>query len=523
VRFSILPWRTAISSGLRSQAVLFTDNWDDWTFKTLLHLTYVDPEGGKTDVGQVKIAKFGMGQGKARTELPGTFESLGDDHFSLGQEDSYYEKLNGLGEDVRDAILDGLKDLAADLDRLDRALDERVTGVSLLRSVPLASVRGQFHRLTQGGARLSRFDFSYTLPPWPGQVGDATRVEFDVAPESAPPTNIHVLIGRNGVGKTRMLHLMSQALVGDLSAPDEVGHFDTAASTASPEDAFASLVSVSFSAFDEFEPLPERRDKSQGLRYAHVGLKRPSTADGRPSTPKGFSQLSAEFVKSVRLCRGGARGGRWRRALELLEADPIFRDANVSALADDASGEDVGGEDRFARAASQVFGRLSSGHKIVLLTITRLVETVEERSLVLIDEPETHLHPPLLSAFVRSLSELLMNRNGVAIIATHSPVVLQEVPRTCVWKVRRSGLVTEVERPEVETFGENVGVLTREVFALEVTKSGFHRLLTSAVAERPSYRAVVNAFDDQLGGEALALVRALVASQQAETADDNDI
>jgi hypothetical protein len=515
VRFSILPWRTAISSGLRPQAVLFTDNWDDWTFKTLYHLTYIDPDGEKTEVGQVKIAKFGLGQGNARTELPGTFDSLGDDHFSLGQEDSYYEKLNGLGEEVRDAILEGLKDLAADLDRLGRALDERVTGVSLLRSVPLASVRGQFHRLTQGGARLSRFDFSYTLPPWPGEVGDGTRVEFGVTPESTPPTNIHVLAGRNGVGKTRMLNLMARALVGDPTAEDEVGHFDTAGGTASPEDAFASLVSVSFSAFDEFEPLPEHRDKSQGLRYAHVGLKRPSTPDGKPSAPKAFSQLSAEFVKSVRLCRSGARGGRWRRALELLEADPIFRDANVAALAGDAVGE----EDRFARDASQVFGRLSSGHKIVLLTITRLVETVEERSLVLLDEPETHLHPPLLSAFVRSLSELLMNRNGVAIIATHSPVVLQEVPRTCVWKVRRSGLVTEVERPEIETFGENVGVLTREVFGLEVTKSGFHRLLTSAVAERPSYHAVVTTFDDQLGGEALALIRALVASQQAETDD----
>jgi predicted ATP-dependent endonuclease of OLD family len=51
----------------------------------------------------------------------------------------------------------------------------------------------------------------------------------------------------------------------------------------------------------------------------------------------------------------------------------------------------------------------------VLLTITRLVETVEERTLVLLDEPEAHLHPPLLSAFVRSLSDLLINRNGVAI------------------------------------------------------------------------------------------------------------
>ena len=156
----------------------------------------------------------------------------------------------------------------------------------------------------------------------------------------------------------------------------------------------------------------------------------------------------------------------------------------------------------------------------MLLTITRLVETVEERSLVLLDEPETHLHPPLLSAFVRSLSELLTNRNGVAIVATHSPVILQEVPSHCVWKVWRSGLVTEVARPEVETFGENVGVLTREVFGLEVTHSGFHRLLADAVDDTPQYSEVVDKFSGQLGGEALALIRALVAvRREARDAD----
>jgi predicted ATP-dependent endonuclease of OLD family len=86
----------------------------------------------------------------------------------------------------------------------------------------------------------------------------------------------------------------------------------------------------------------------------------------------------------------------------------------------------------FREIARELFGALSTGHKIVLLTITRLVETVDERSIVLFDEPEAHLHPPLLSALIRALSELLISRNGVAIVATHSPVVLQEVPRTCV-------------------------------------------------------------------------------------------
>jgi predicted ATP-dependent endonuclease of OLD family len=148
-----------------------------------------------------------------------------------------------------------------------------------------------------------------------------------------------------------------------------------------------------------------------------------------------------------------------------------------------------------------------------LLTITRLVETVEERTLVLLDEPEEHLHPPLLSAFVRALSDLLFDRNGVAIVATHSPIVLQEVPKSCVWKLRRSGVEAIIERPEIETFGENVGVLTREVFGLEVTQSGFHKMIEDALGVQAEYERVLSRFDNQLGGEGRAIARALAASR----------
>jgi predicted ATP-dependent endonuclease of OLD family len=142
------------------------------------------------------------------------------------------------------------------------------------------------------------------------------------------------------------------------------------------------------------------------------------------------------------------------------------------------------------------------------LSITRLVEFVEEKSLVIVDEPEGHLHPPLLAAFVRALSDLLINRNGVAIVATHSPVVLQEVPRSCVWKLNRAGREARADRPDIETFGENVGVLTREVFGLEVTQTGFHKLIAERSVGR-SYEEVLDLFSQQLGAEGRGLARAL--------------
>ncbi|MFP6734883.1 MAG: AAA family ATPase [Rhodospirillales bacterium] len=145
-----------------------------------------------------------------------------------------------------------------------------------------------------------------------------------------------------------------------------------------------------------------------------------------------------------------------------------------------------------------------------------LVENVDEKTLVLIDEPEAHLHPPLLAAFVRALSDLLINRNGVAIIATHSPVVLQEVPSSCVRKIVRHGIAAQASRPEIETFAENVGVLTREIFGLEVTQSGFHKMLADAVGDEPQIRRVLRKFDNEVGAEGRALINSMIASRDSD-------
>src|SRR5262249_20059802 len=184
-------------------------------------------------------------------------------------------------------------------------------------------------------------------------------------------------------------------------------------------------------------------------------------------------QLTRNFRISFEKCRIGLRRERWRAAIETLENDPLFAEAEITTLLDLP-------DNKWRQVAENLFRQLSSGHAIVLLTITCLVELVDERTLVLFDEPESHLHPPLLSAFIRTLADLLIRRNGVAIIATHSPVVLQEVPRSCVWMLRRTGNVSVAERPTIETFGENVGILTREVFGLEVTTTGFHQMVRHA-------------------------------------------
>lgn len=144
---------------------------------------------------------------------------------------------------------------------------------------------------------------------------------------------MHVLIGRNGVGKTTLLNDMAQAIVDKDADAEAVGAF-TAQIDGSDKRLFTSLVSVTFSAFDPFEPLPTRQNKSEGVQYAYIGLKHVGPSkDGKPRTPKSPDALSSDFGSSVLICRQGARVSRWRRALEMLQADPIFRDAEVSNLA----------------------------------------------------------------------------------------------------------------------------------------------------------------------------------------------
>ena len=512
MRFQVIPNLGNVPAEGNDIGFLWTDNWNDWwEFQTLYSLTYFDEQGERHDFGGVKIAEFGMLADQKRPNLPEYFEVLEDRFFSLGQDVDYYSALMNLGEQKANAILVALRDLSQNEELYKAALSEPVTGRSLLRSVNRKTIEGQYRRILGGGAVLTNFSFRYQGQSPKPDGAEPMLVDFDITPLSKPPTNIQVLIGRNGVGKTHLLNNMTRALLNPGETPDEDGRFltDDPLGLEDEEIPFSNAVSVSFSAFDDSKIIQQGRDASKGMRFTQVGLRKEvKDKDGNPVIiTRDPEALAKEFSDSAKICIRGARADRWRKALATLEADPLFAEAQVSSLVEVEM-------DGFGREAGKLYRRLSSGHKIVLLTITKLVETVQEKTLVIMDEPEAHLHPPLLSAFVRALSDLLINRNGVAIIATHSPVVLQEVPRSCVWKIHRHGYHTTTERPALETFAENVGSLTREVFGFEVTRSGFHRMLMDTVQKTPDFEQVVGQFDGQLGAEGRALLRSLIAIQQ---------
>jgi ABC-type transport system involved in cytochrome c biogenesis ATPase subunit len=507
--FYVIP-RNVQAYPYPSSVLLFHDDWNDWwEFETSYSVVIIDGTGQRFNVGRVKIGQFNMSA--KIPDIPQTFDALDERFFSLGQDANYYETLLGYGEEVREYILRSLRDIAFDTKTFEAAKGEKVTTSSLLRSVTAENVQSRLHRLANGNPDLTQYQFTYIYPT----ENENVRLTFDVVPHALPPTNVHVIIGRNGVGKTTLLQNIARCLV----LPQLDAKSGRVITNSGPGvSSFTNLVSVSFSAFDSFALLEETRDARHVRPYTYIGLRKklsdtPSVSAASEESRRPISDLANDFVESVLRCRLGARKKRWQAALSTLESDPLFSEADVISLSE------VEAEVELREQARTLFGRLSSGHKIVLLTTTRLVESVDEGTLVLLDEPEAHLHPPLLSAFVRALSELLISRNGVAIIASHSPVVLQEVSRDSVWIINRHGAFPTAYRPEIETFGENAGILTREVFQLEVTSSGFHQLIEEIVKEvRGNYDELVARFGGKLGAEARAAARVLCSRHKTSQA-----
>lgn len=510
--FYILDRTDKLPTQATSTAYLRYDRWDDFSFVTMFYVTLYDSAGKSHDLGNVKIGFKGQDKDTSTTsKLTDSFSTLPTDFFSLGTNVEYYEKLaNEVPPDSKQAYLTGLRDLAAHPDLLESVREEAVLSVSLLRDVSLASVKQQFARILDGGAVRTNYSFIYEKKS--GERVAGIELEFNVEAESTPSSNIHALIGRNGIGKTTILNGIIGAATGHAKDSDALYHTGQFGLERVPvtKEYFSSVVSVSFSAFDPFNPPPEQPDPAKGTCFYYVGLKVPDDTGYRL---KGPVELKVEYIQALRACfRDDYKKKRWMEAVKGLQSDDDFAHMDFMASVDLS-------QNKYIDAAGDLFSTLSSGHAIVLLTIAKLVERVEEKTLVLLDEPESHLHPPLLSAFIRALNDLLLERNGVAIIATHSPVVLQEVPSFCVWKVNRSGLVAAAARPSIETFGENVGILTREVFGLEVELSGFHTILKAAVEQGDSYDRIFRKFGGRLGYEAQAILRALIADRDAKASE----
>ena len=156
------------------------------------------------------------------------------------------------------------------------------------------------------------------------------------------------------------------------------------------------------------------------------------------------------------------------------------------------------------RERISLFKDLSTGNKYLFHMLATVIANIEDDSLVLFDEPENHIHPPLLSFLLKSLRRILYRYNSVVFISTHSPVIVQETFASNVYVVRRVGDGISMTHPEIETYGANIGEITSEVFQLTSENISYYKLFGYLYAHwmmgySGSVEEMLNSFEEKLG------------------------
>lgn len=87
---------------------------------------------------------------------------------------------------------------------------------------------------------------------------------------------------------------------------------------------------------------------------------------------------------------------------------------------------------------------------------------------MLLDEPETHMHPNMISDFVELLDEILENTGSLALIATHSAYFVREVSREQVHIFSKQDNSVHISTPRLRTFGSDVDSISQFIFCEDV-------------------------------------------------------
>lgn len=151
---------------------------------------------------------------------------------------------------------------------------------------------------------------------------------------------------------------------------------------------------------------------------------------------------------------------------------------------------------------------LSSGEISFLRFAAQASLHVENGSLLLLDEPETHLHPNFISQFVSLLDRLLNQTGSAAIIATHSAYFVREVFQEQVTVLRndQDGNV-KIEPAALRTFGADVGAISYFVFG-EDEPSQLASTVEARLRERfNTWEELYARYKDELSLEMLGSLR----------------
>ncbi|WP_148888769.1 AAA family ATPase [Streptococcus cristatus] len=387
---------------------------------------------------------------------------LGDLAYDTSELTSLYQDLNY----VRMGAF-GLRDLIRD---------------SFFRNNNFNEVKNQFHRMTLGGSYKEEYQVSFK------DEDNQELINFNINPDDFFPSSLYTIVGRNGSGKTQLLKEVTEIYLSEKSTAKNLAGDEINLETESEQ--FRNLIFISYSPFDSDFP-PRTGENSE--YYKFIGLNYSIDSDLSDEIAANIFRLFREAGKRYRT--------QLKDILQKFEFDYWF--STLNELVDEQG------------LPLNSIKRLSSGQKIILLNLLNLITNVSERTLVIIDEPELFLHPPLLKAYIRAIDEIVEEKNGVCLFATHSAIVLQEIPHTNVWYVQRNdeiGNRSILEKINFKTFGENSSFINDTIFGMDLRNTGFYKYIIDAVADSEfNFESI----EGILGSEAL-LIRQIEEAKSAK-------
>lgn len=508
-----IPRRTLIPNRPVGTLVLQEDAWDDFSYKTLFQ-AYLFTHVGRIDLGDVKICcenqsgRVPLGTFVGMTRVP----HLEPQFCSLGQSLEYYDKINELDLSIADEYYEAMRDCAVNKEIYERFRNYDVFKLSLLRVSTASEVLDKMHRRSVLKFEMGFSSHGYTT---------SDPLVFDFEPYKDLPHRINVIVGENGVGKTKILSdlAMLMSKMGAWRSDDTTESLVNDA-WLSERPSFYRVIAVSFNAFDSFR-IPQEK-QARYFQYFYRGLR--DISDDKTGLRKSSERSSSTAKAGSATTRAQKDAPLALKSQQMIIAEIGDSIANIK--------EDEKRRDIFCQCCRRIFPswlyeddedffrpdlyeNLSAGQRICLNIISGLVELVEDGSLILLDEPENHLHPMMMSTLVNILFELLHNHyNAYAIIATHSPIVVQQVPSRFVQVIHREVFERTVYPPKIETFGADLAELTSKIFEAFENERDYTHVLKRMLEDVGSIEGVEDQFGGLLGTHAKIYLRGIFAIQR---------
>jgi len=558
--------RNSLPEGEDDVIELLSNNWNDYGYETTF-MTVCRVNGERLELGPIRLLIAGHSNSRKflnallNQDWDGVFPIPDTDYLSTPSEIAFYEQLDGV---LRNRSAIRVASLLRDASYLVH-LKEDESARNLVQTEgfkdSLQRERGSIESYVDGWRILDHEsigagDFEFTFKD---VFGNLSKIDLRFGrTRSALPHDINVLIGPNGVGKSRILHQMVEAWIADGQQDADIGF-------TSPLN-LSRLVVISYSPFELF-PVDMASSKLQDKNaYRYCGFRGRSASSNASVTPS--IRLSREIPKkdaanALLACIAddqryhvirdwGEKVGTVERVLSsAIEFDCLALEVSSEARAklfflNDAlppsivEAEERGAHRQYvAISARNVLGlnhknlkrylvaksgvvflkdgkaqELSSGQRLFTYVVINILGAVRRNSLVLVDEPELFLHPSLEVQLIEMLKQILHNFNSKAILATHSLATVREVPADCVHVLERTDDGLVINRPPFQTFGGDVQRISSYVFGDRSVSKPFERWLQKQLTEYDgSAEDLIAAIGDDINEEMIIQIKAMERRQ----------